>query len=63
MFSRDDGETWDTDNVLLCEEPSSDLGYPASAELKDGRILTVFYTRERTGGDSVIRQVIWSFTP
>ena len=63
MFSRDGGETWDTDNVLLSEEPSADLGYPASVELLYGRILTVFYTRERAGGDSVIRQVVWSFTP
>ena len=63
MFSRDDGETWDTDNILLDEEPSADLGYPASVELRDGRILTVFYTRENAGGDSVIKQVIWSFEP
>ena len=61
MFSSDGGETWDTDNVLLGDEPSGDLGYPASVELSDGNLLTVFYTREAEGGASVIKQVIWNF--
>lgn len=61
MFSLDGGETWDIDNVILDEEPSADLGYPASVELGDGNILTVYYTRESAGGASVIKQVIWNF--
>ena len=57
MISRDDALTWDTDYVLYDEGYSSDLGYPASVELPDGRILTVFY--ENTGNGSVISQIIW----
>ncbi len=59
MFSDDGGETWDTDNILVDDEPSKDLGYPASAELSDGRILTVYYAKG-TKGESVIKQMIWS---
>ncbi len=61
MFSSDGGETWDTDNVLVSAESSGDLGYPASVELPDGNILTVFYSRENAGGASVIKQVVWTF--
>ncbi len=59
MFSKDGGETWDTDNILIDSEPASDLGYPCSVELFDGSILTIFYSRACTGGASVIKQVIW----
>ncbi len=58
MFSRDGGETWDTDYEIVGGEDSEDLGYPASVELENGNILTVFYSREK--GASVIKQVIWS---
>ena len=42
-----------------------DLGYPATVELKDGSLLTVFYAHEK-GGDreaspAVIRQIVWRF--
>ena len=61
MFSYDEGETWDTDNIVLGDEVSPDLGYPASVELTNGDILTVLYSRECKGGASVIKQVIWNF--
>ena len=61
MFSKDGGETWDTDNIVLGDEVSPDLGYPASVELNNGDILTVLYSREYKGGASVIKQVIWNF--
>ena len=48
-------------NVILGDEPSPDLGYPASVELEDGNILTVLYSRDGQGGPSVIKQVIWNF--
>lgn len=61
MFSYDDGNTWDTDNVILDQESSGDLGYPASVELEDGNILTVLYTHEPGKPHTVIRQIIWNF--
>jgi sialidase-1 len=42
MISRDDGVTWDTD-WIISDGPAMDLGYPASVELPDGRIMTVYY--------------------
>lgn len=61
MFSYDEGNTWDIDNIVLGEEVSPDLGYPASVELTNGDILTVLYSRECAGGASVIKQVVWNF--
>ena len=42
MISRDEGKTWDS-NWILSDGPAKDLGYPASVELPDGRIMTVYY--------------------
>ena len=58
MFSRDEGETWDTDYVLDMDGQSGDLGYPASVELNDGRMLTVFY--ENIGDQCVIMKRVWT---
>jgi sialidase-1 len=45
MLSRDDGATWDTDWIIRDDGPDGDLGYPASAELADGSIMTVYYQK------------------
>jgi hypothetical protein len=55
-ISRDGGESWDVDIVLTDDAGNADLGYPASVELGDGSILTVYY--ENTGR-AVIKQVVW----
>ncbi len=61
-FSYDSGETWDYDNIVVDNEPSADFGYPASVELKNGDVLTVFYTRTAVGSEiCVIKDVVWSF--
>ncbi len=41
--SYDGGETWTEDYVINDKPFSTDLGYPASVELSDGSILTVYY--------------------
>ena len=61
MFSHDDGETWETDQIILDDAPNADLGYPSSVFLKDGSILTVFYMRSADYGASKILQVIWRY--
>lgn len=63
MFSRDGGETWDYNHVLYGQEGIIDLdmGYPASVELKDGSILTVFYGMPESGSPAVIMQRKWRF--
>lgn len=42
-----DGITWDLANeiVLRDDNPSHDLGYPASVETAPGEILTVYYQK------------------
>ncbi len=42
MVSYDEGETW-SDEIVLHEASSGDIGYPSSVELSDGSILTVYY--------------------
>ena len=59
MFSRDNGATWDVDYILRDDGPSSDLGYPATVELKDGSLLTVYYQQETVSGPCVIMQSVW----
>lgn len=58
MVSDDEGASWQTNLVLDDQGPSSDLGYPATVELKDGTLYTVYY--ENTDGVSVIRGIHWS---
>ena len=45
MISRDGGQTWHADMILRDDGPDGDLGYPSSAELDDGSILTVYYQK------------------
>jgi hypothetical protein len=45
MFSRDDGDPWDPDWVIRDDGPDGDLGYPASVELADGSLFTVYYQK------------------
>ncbi len=44
LVSRD-GLTWDEELILRDDGPDADLGYPASVEMADGSILTVYYQR------------------
>lgn len=49
-ISRDDGQTWDIENeISLSIAHDSDLGYPASVQLPDGSIWTVYYQQEKEG--------------
>ena len=59
MLSSDMGETWDKDLILWDEGVSSDLGYPATVELNDGSLLTVFYAQNDVNGPAVIKQIRW----
>lgn len=43
LVSYDNGETWADDYVIHGDVPFCDFGYPASVELADGSILTVYY--------------------
>lgn len=60
MVSRDEGRTWSQPFVLYDNFGiSGDIGYPASVELRDGSILTLFYAHPEPGAPAEILQVIW----
>ncbi len=63
-LSRDGGRTWDYDReiVLLDDAPSGDLGYPASVELADSSILTVYYQQEHAGEKTCLMATHWRIT-
>lgn len=67
MFSLDGGKTWDTDHVLYeaaFEGPvASDLGYPATIELEDHSLLTIFYAHPQANMPAVIMQQKWRIQP
>ena len=60
-LSRDGGKTWDHESeILICNGPNHDLGYPASVELRDGRILTVFYQIDQPDEKPCLMGAIWA---
>ena len=61
MFSTDDGKTWDTGYDIYVNGISNDLGYPATIELSDGSLLTVFYAKTSEESPAIIMQQRWTF--
>lgn len=60
-LSGDGGNTWDYDReiVLRDDAPSGDLGYPATVELDDGVLLTVYYQQEQAGEKTCLMATRW----
>ena len=53
MISDDGGRTWDVANeIVLARSHCNDLGYPASAVLPDGDIVTVYYQQPTNAPDA-----------
>ena len=59
VMSEDMGETWSEEFSLYENHETDDLGYPATTELPDGTLLTVFYARDNEEVPAVIRQQKW----
>ena len=59
-LSDDEGRTWDVANeIKLAGHFNGDLGYPASAELPNGSILTVYYQSEKQGEKTCLMGTLW----
>lgn len=59
-ISRDRGATWDVDHeIKLAAAFEGDMGYPASAQLKDGSIWTVYYQAEKPGQSPSLMGTHW----
>jgi hypothetical protein len=59
-ISYDDCVTWSSEVILRDDGVNSDLGYPCSAELKDHRILTVYYQKENLEAMCEIFGTTWT---
>jgi Neuraminidase (sialidase) len=59
-ISKDGGKTWDIDNeIFLSVTDSGDLGYPASVQLDDGSIITVYYQIDKKGEKTSLMMTHW----
>ncbi len=59
-ISKDGGKTWDVQNeIVLSQAPGSDLGYPASVQLDDGSLFTVYYEALEKGQKPPLRYTHW----
>lgn len=63
-LSDDNGKTWNVEQQIhLAAAANSDLGYPASTELPDGRILTVYYQIDQPGERTSLMGTFWRPPP
>jgi len=59
-ISKDGGKSWDIDNeIILSHSVNWDLGYPASVQLEDGSILTVYYQIDQPGEKTCLMATHW----
>ena len=59
MISLDGGMSWSVDHELYISKHDASMGYPATVELHDGTLLTVFYAKTERGSPSIIMQQKW----
>ncbi len=59
-ISTDGGETFGEEIVIGAEAPDGDIGYPSSAELSDGSILTVYYQKYPGDGYPSVLGTVWN---
>jgi len=59
-LSTDEGKTWQVENQFpLHPAPSSDLGYPASVQLEDDSIYTIYYQQENKDEKTCLMATHW----
>ena len=59
-ISRDQSKTWEVKNqIKLTDDPNGDFGYPASVQLDDGSIWTVYYQVEKLGEKTCLMETHW----
>ena len=59
-ISRDSGANWSAPIVISDDGSGGDLGYPSTAELGEGKLLTVWYELLKDSAHAVLRQARWS---
>lgn len=61
-ISRDGGKTWSQDIMIGPEAPDWDLGYPASVELSDGSVFTVYYQKYQDDSYASVLYTKWNLS-
>jgi sialidase-1 len=59
-ISEDHGRTWSEPLIISDDGAGSDLGYPSTVELADGRLVTVWYEALKSSPHAVLRKAEWS---
>jgi Neuraminidase (sialidase) len=57
--SEDQGRTWQAPVILSEDSPGTDVGYPSTVELSDGRLLTAWYEKTAAAPKAVLRLAAW----
>lgn len=60
-ISRDHGKTWSPPVNLSPDSDCPDFGYPSTAELSDGTLLTIWYEAMNGNSKTFLRQVKWDY--
>ena len=60
-LSKDGGATWDLEHEVRIRDdaPNGDLGYPASIQMDDGTILTIYYQIDKPGEKTCLMGTFW----
>ncbi len=58
--SSDHGRTWSAPVAVSEDGAGGDLGYPSTAEIEDGTLVTVWYERLKASPCAVLRQARWT---
>ena len=61
-LSADNGKTWSEPLVISSDGAGGDLGYPATVELSNGKLVTVWYESMKGSPHAVLRQAQWSIS-
>jgi sialidase-1 len=59
-ISRDHGKSWSHEIVLTSDAATWDLGYPSTAQLADGSLVTVWYEAPAGSHRAQLRQAKWN---
>ena len=60
VLSKDDGKTWGRELTLRANGGGRDLGYPASIQRPDGKIVTIYYFHDKPQSDRYVAATIWN---
>jgi len=58
-ISGDHGQTW-SDEIVLSDDGTGDIGYPTTVQLDDGSLLSVWYERMADSPNAILRQARWT---